>query len=189
MRKIISGLFISLDGVVEAPDQWHFPYFNDEMGEAVESTVANADAVLFGRRTFTDFQSYWPEQGPEVPFSSFINNVRKYVVSTTLTETTWADSSIISGDVAARIRELKASEGKDISITGSGTLVMWLLRQGLLDELRLLVHPIIVGEGKKRLFDDGERLGLALVDLKVFKNGVTHQIYAKADIPENPMGF
>ncbi|GLX95321.1 dihydrofolate reductase [Herbidospora sp. NEAU-GS84] len=189
MRKIISGLFISLDGVVEAPDQWHFPYFNDEMGEAVESTVANADTVLFGRRTFTDFQSYWPEQGPEVPFSSFINNVRKYVVSTTLTETTWADSSIISGDVAAQIRELKASEGKDISITGSGTLVMWLLRQGLLDELRLLVHPIIVGEGKKRLFDDGERLGLELVDLKVFKNGVTHQIYAKADIPENPMGF
>src|SRR5215218_4811101 len=94
VRKIVSGLFISLDGVVEAPDQWHFPYFNDEMGEAVGSLVAEADAMLLGRKTFEEFAAFWPSQGDE-DFGGFINNVQKYVVSNTLTNPGWKNSSVV----------------------------------------------------------------------------------------------
>ena len=181
MRKIVSGLFISLDGVVEAPDQWHFPYFNDEMGEAVGSLVAEADAVLFGRKTFEEFSSYWPAQGDE-DFGGFINNVQKYVVSNSLKNPEWKNSSVISGDVMEQVRELKAQPGKNINMTGSGTLVESLLQNGLLDELHLLVHPIAVGSGRKRLFvPDHPSIPLKLADSRTFSTGVLHLVYMPAE--------
>jgi dihydrofolate reductase len=180
VRKIISGLFISLDGVVEAPDQWHFPYFNDEMGEAVGSLVANADAVLFGRKTFEEFSKFWPSQGDE-DFGGFINNVQKYVVSNTLTNPEWRNSTVISGDVMNQVRALKEQPGKNINMTGSGTLVESLLQNGLLDELHLLVHPILVGTGRKQLFvPDHPTVPLKLADSKTFSTGVLHLVYVPA---------
>lgn len=181
MRKIVSGFFISLDGVVEAPDQWHFPYFNDEMGEAVGSLVAEADAMLLGRRTFEEFASYWPEQGDD-DFGGFINNVQKYVVSNTLTDPEWKNSTVVSGDVMTQIRELKEQPGGSINITGSGTLVESLLQNRLLDELHLLVHPIAVGSGRKRLFvEDATSIPLKLMDSKTFSTGVLHLTYVPAE--------
>ena len=107
MGKIVSNFFISLDGVVEAPDQWHFPYFNDEMGAAVERTTETSKAFLMGRVMYEQWAGYWPDQGDDVEFASFINNVPKYVVSNTLEEATWNNTTVISGDVAGGIRQLK----------------------------------------------------------------------------------
>lgn len=181
MRKIVAGLFISLDGVVEAPQDWHFPYFNEEMGEAVADQANAADTMLFGRHTFEEFASFWPSQGSDVPFADVINSTPKVLVSTTLESVEWGPTTIVSDDVVGAVTALKDQPGKDISITGSPTLVRTLLREGLLDELRLLVHPIVVGHGK-RLFETEEQpIPLKLMDSKTFETGVQAMTYAPAD--------
>jgi len=180
VRKIVAGLFISLDGVVESPDKWHFPYFNDEMGDAVGSQMAESDTILLGRVTYQEFASYWPHQTSDVPFADYINNSPKYIVSTSLTTTDWQNSTLIKSNVAEELTKLKQQPGKAIGMTGSPTLVRSLLRDGLLDELRLLVHPIVVGSGK-RLFDDGGgKTPLKLVDSKTFRTGVLYLTYEPA---------
>ena len=136
MRKIVAGLFISLDGVVEAPEQWHFPYFNDEMGEAVGSQMAAADTLLLGRQTYEEFAGYWADKGSDVEFADAINTIPKLVASTTLASATWQNSTLLGADVAQELRRIKQEPGKDISISGSPTLVRSLLRDGLIDELR-----------------------------------------------------
>ena len=179
MRKIIAGLFISLDGVVEAPQDWHFPYFNDEMGEAVADQANAADTMLFGRNTFEEFASFWPNQGSDVPFADVINNTPKVLVTTTLESVDWGPTTIIN-DVAS-VKALKEQPGKDISITGSPTLVRSLLREGLLDELRLLVHPIVVGHGKRLFETEDQPIPLKLIESKTFQTGVQAMTYAPAD--------
>jgi len=178
VRKIVSGLFISLDGVVEAPDQWHFPYFNDEMGGAVQSMMDGSDAMLLGRKSYEEFASYWPTSTDD--FAGYMNGTPKYVVSNTLTSADWQNSTLISGDVVKELSRIKEQPGGNLSITGSGTLVTSLLREGLPDELHLLVHPIVVGTGK-RLFDDGPQVPLRLTDSQTFSTGVLHLIYERAD--------
>src|SRR3954453_5717514 len=111
MRKIIASLFVSLDGVAEAPDTWHFPYFDDEMGNAVGAAMANSDAMLLGRVQYQQFASYWPTSEDEV--ADIMNNQKKYVVTNTLTEATWNNTEIISGEVLDRIKALKTADGKD----------------------------------------------------------------------------
>lgn len=182
MGKIVSNFFISLDGVVESPDQWHFPYFNDEMGAAVGAGMETATAFLMGRKLYDEWSAYWPAQSDDEPFATFINNQPKYVVSNSLDKATWNNTTIISGDVAAKVRELKEQNEGDIAMSGSATLVRWLLANGLLDELNLLVHPIAVGHGQ-RLFEDTPTHPLRLVDNKVFQTGVLHSIYAPAETP------
>jgi dihydrofolate reductase len=135
--KIVSSFFISLDGVVEAPDQWHFPYFNDEMGGAIGKAAETTDAFLMGRVVYEEWAGYWPTSTDE-PFASFLNNTPKYVVSRTLQEATWNNTTVINGDVAAGIRDLKDRTQRDIGMSGSATLVRWLLANGLLDRLNLL---------------------------------------------------
>jgi dihydrofolate reductase len=185
MRKIVAGLFISLDGVVSRPDAWHFPYFNDEMGEAVGSTMAESDTMLLGRKTYEEFASYWPHQPSDVPPADFMNGTPKLVVSNTLTSADWEPTTVISGDVVGQLNELKTQPGKNIGITGSPTLVRSLLRDGVLDELRLLVHPIVVGEGQ-RLFDPSDgMIGLRLTSSTTFKTGVLHLIYERAPLADN----
>ena len=175
MRKIAAGLFISLDGVVEAPEQWHFPYFNDEMGAIVGAQQAESDTMLLGRRTYEEFAAYWPNSDDEL--APLMNETPKLVASTTLTETTWRNTTVIGGDVAARLAELKRGPGRTISIVGSGTLVRSLLRVGVIDELRLLVHPIVVGAGK-RLFPDGsDPVPLRLLDSQALSSGVLSLTY------------
>jgi dihydrofolate reductase len=182
MRKLVAAFFISLDGVVESPDKWHFPYFNDEMGEAIGAAMVEADAMLMGRVNYEQWAAYWPNHsGDDQQFADYINNVPKFVVSTTLEKAEWNNSTLINRDVADEIAKLKQQPGKNISMSGSGTLVQWLLANDLLDELRLMVHPIVVGSGK-RLFKDGsDQKPLKLVDSKTFSTGVVDLTYQPAE--------
>lgn len=178
MGKIVSNFFISLDGVVESPDKWHFPYFNDEMGEIIGAGMGTTSAFLMGRKLYDEWSSYWPGQGPEVPFSEFINAIPKYVLSTTAKEPAWQNTTVLSGDVEG-VRELKDSTDGDIAMSGSATTVRWLLSNGLLDELALLVHPIAVGSGQ-RLFEDPTTYPLTLLHSSTLDSGVLHVRYAPA---------
>jgi dihydrofolate reductase len=177
MGSITSSLFISLDGVIEAPETWHFDYFDDEMGAAVGEQMGNADATLLGRHTYDAFASYWPTADPADPITQQMNGARKYVVSNTLTNATWENSTVVNGDVKAELTALK--KNTRLGTTGSATLVQWMLQEGLVDELHLLVHPVVVGQGKK-LFDDGAKVPLQLVSSTTFKTGVVHLVYAPA---------
>jgi dihydrofolate reductase len=180
VRRIVAGLFISLDGVVEAPEKWHLRYFTDEMGQIIDATAEHSDAVLLGRRTYEEFASFWPLQGSELPLADYFNSVQKHVVSTTLDALGWANSSLITGDVAQQIGMLKGRRGRNIQVMGSATLVRFLLREGLLDELALLVHPIVVGGGK-RLFEDLTfGAALALAESRALGSGVVALSYVPA---------
>lgn len=180
MRKIVAGLFIALDGVYEAPEQWHFPYFDDDMGKAVDEQMKAADTMLLGRKTYEEFAGFWPDVDPnEIDIAPYMNETPKLVVSNTLTSADWQNSTLISGNVNEQLAAAKQQPGKNISIAGSGTLVRTLLRDGLLDELRLLVHPIAAGKGK-RLFDDDNQYPLQLVDSQTFSTGVLYLTYQPA---------
>ena len=181
MRKIKSHFFISLDGVVEAPDKWHFPYFDDDMGAAVGAGFATTDAMLMGRVLYEEWAAYWPEHADE-PFGDVMNSMKKYVVSDSLEAADWQNTELIGGDVAKqKLTELKSQDGGDITLSGSATTVRWLLRDGLLDELNLLVHPIVVGDGMARLFPPEEpSTPLELVSSQTFKSGVLNLTYGPA---------
>jgi dihydrofolate reductase len=181
MRKVVASLFVSLDGVMEAPEQWHMPYFNDEMGAVIGQALSTTDAFLLGRRTYEEWAGYWPDQPVEGnPMAAAINGLPKYVASTTLDEVTWQNSTLLGDDVAGEVSKLKNQPGKDLSISGSATLVRSLLREGLLDELRLMVHPVVVGSGR-RLFENGTgQTPLELVASKSFSTGVLDLTYRPA---------
>jgi dihydrofolate reductase len=186
MRKIIAGLFISLDGVVEAPDQWHFPYFNDEMGQAVGAPMKAADTILLGRKTYDSFAGAWParerEGGEDAEFARQLGDIRKVVVSTQRLRFTWRNSEQLDGDLVDAITALKAQPGGDISMSGSVSVVRQLLAAALLDELQLLVHPIAVRTGM-RLFDDADTtIPLKLLSAQTFSTGVLNLVYAPEDI-------
>jgi dihydrofolate reductase len=185
MRKIIASLFISLDGVVEAPDQWHFPYFNDEMGAAVNATLGPADTILFGRKTYDSFAGAWPEReaagGEDAPFAKALGDARKIVVSHQQLEFTWRNSEQLQGDLIEAVSVLRNEHGDGIvGMSGSVSVVRQLLAAGLLDELHLLVHPIAVRKGM-RLFDEGERpIPFTLISSQTFTTGVLNLVYAPA---------
>jgi dihydrofolate reductase len=149
------------------------------MGAAVEAGFATTDAMLMGRVLYDEWAAYWPEHADQ-PFGDVMNSMKKYVVSNSLQAADWQNSEIISGDVAGKLTELKAQDGGDISMSGSATTVRWLLREGLLDELNLLVHPIVVGDGMARLFPaDEPRIPLELLGAETFKTGVLSLSYAR----------
>ncbi|RII20438.1 hypothetical protein DSC45_04360 [Streptomyces sp. YIM 130001] len=178
VRKVVAGLFISLDGVVEAPETWHFPYMNDEMGAALGGMYAEADTLLFGRVTYEAFAAVWPGQSGEV--ADVINGVPKLVASTTLREPGWNNASVIDGEVIAAVQDLKGQEGGNINLAGSISVTRALLAAGLLDELRLLVHPLVLGTGQ-RLFPEGSnRVPLTLTASTTFSTGVIDATYRPA---------
>jgi dihydrofolate reductase len=177
MGSIKSSLFISLDGVIESPETWHFDYFNDEMGAVVGAMMSESDAMLLGRQTYDEFAGFWPNADSSDPFTGQMNGSRKYIVSNTLSDPTWENSTVVQGDVKAELTKLK--QDTRLSTTGSATLVRWLLEQGLIDELHLLMHPVVVGHGKK-LFADGAKVPLKLVSATPFTTGVLHLVYAPA---------
>src|SRR3712207_4425475 len=158
MRKIIANLFISLDGVVEEPGDWHFPYFNDEMGAAVDAVLGSADTMLLGRKTYDDPAAAWPEReadgGEDAEFAKVVGDARKSVVSRRPLELTWRNCGQLKGDRVEAVTALKHEPGGNIAMSGAISVVRQLLAAGLLDELRLLVHPIAVRRGM-RLFDEG----------------------------------
>lgn len=178
MGFLKASLFISLDGVTEDPDTWHFPYFDDQMGEIVGRLMGEAEATVIGRKTYEDFAAYWPDADPDDPITQQMNGSRKYVVSTTLTDPTWQNTVVITGDVAAELTRLKADT--NLGTTGSPTLVRWLVEQGLVDELHLLVHPIVVGQGET-LFAGSKTVPLKLLTSTALDSGVLHLAYGRAE--------
>ncbi len=179
VRKVIVVEFLSLDGVMESPEEWAFSYSNAEMEEENASGMEASDAMLLGRATYQEFASYWPYQNSaDQPFTDYLNNVPKFVVSTTLEEPLeWQNSTLIKGNVAEAIAKLKRRPGKDIAILGSGALVNTLMQHELIDELRLMIHPVVLGGGKRLFEDGGDQKGLKLVNSKTFSTGVVYLTY------------
>jgi dihydrofolate reductase len=191
LRKIRSQLFISLDGVIDGLEEWHFPYFNDEMGAAVDSSIVTSDTLLLGRKTYDSFAGAWPDieaaGGEDADFATRLGDARKIVVSNQKLEFTWRNSEQLTGDLVDAVTALKEEPGKThIAIPGSISVVRQLLAAGLLDELHLLVHPIAVRKGT-RLFDDGDDpIPLSLVSSEPFSTGVLNLLYEPAgSVPEN----
>ncbi|HEY2795598.1 MAG TPA: dihydrofolate reductase family protein [Micromonosporaceae bacterium] len=180
MRKIIVAEFISLDGVVEAPDAWHFPYQNEEMFGAMWALIAEADTMLLGRVTYQSFAAAFGNAPADDPVAGQMNKPAKIVVSATLTEPTWHNSTVLTGDVVAGVTALKEQPGETILVTGSTRLVRTLLTAGLVDEVNLMVHPIVVGKGERLFAGDGPQIPLRLISSATFGTGVLHAVYRTA---------
>jgi dihydrofolate reductase len=194
--KLTTNTQVSVDGVFQANggrDEkldpgverggWARPLFDDEAMVSVDDFYRRADAFLFGRRTYELFAGYWGVRSGD-PISDALNTKPKYVASTTLTDPQWADTTVLSGDLAAAIGELKAKPAGELQVHGSGALVRWLLDNDLVDEITLLVCPVIVGEGMRLFPDSGPDLALELVDSRTYPKGITTQIYRPAGRPQ-----
>jgi dihydrofolate reductase len=178
MRKIVAGLAITLDGVVESPSNWML--LDDEANEVIRAGIARADAVLLGRRTYLEFAGLWPKRGSDVPMADFLNNAPKYVASGTLDTLDWKPATLLAGDLREELATLKAQPGRNIQVPGSPRLVRSLLRDGLLDELALMIQPVVVGSGL-RLFDEPtEPMRLDVVDSRTLGSGVLSVVYRPA---------
>jgi len=178
MRKIVAGLFVSVDGVVAEPDAWTGPYFSSEVGQVIGSLIAGGDTLLLGRVTYQGFAAAFG--GQTGGMADTMNSFPKVVVSTSLEQAEWQNSTLISGDVAAGITRLKQQPGRNINVSGSGTLVSWLLRQDLLDQLDLLMFPVVVGHGKRLFGDGGSQVPMRLIASEAFGSGVVHLTYHPA---------
>jgi dihydrofolate reductase len=190
MRKLTVSEFVSLDGVMQAPggaDEdteggfrqggWQMAYFDDVAGERIGASMAQTGAFLFGRKTYEIFASYWPTQPDDNPFAKILNGLPKYVASTTLGEPlAWQNSTLLQGDVAKAVAELKVGEGGNIVVLGSGGLVQTLYENDLVDEYALMIHPIVLGSGKK-LFREVPKKPLKLADSVTTSTGVVMATY------------
>ncbi|MBN9738399.1 MULTISPECIES: dihydrofolate reductase family protein [unclassified Pseudonocardia] len=180
MRTLAITQNITLDGAVEMLGSWFDPTADagDQQAE-MHRQDASCDAVLLGRRTFTDFRGFWPEQTDDTTgVTAYLDKVQKYVVSSTLTDPEWVNSTILAGDPVAEVTALKEASGQDIVVTGSIDLCHTLIAAGLVDELRLFHYPVVQGRGRG-LFPDGwSREGLRLIDAKSFSGGVTYTCHS-----------
>jgi dihydrofolate reductase len=200
--KLTTVTHVSVDGVMQglgAMDEdrrggferggWAIPLFDDEASAFTGEVFQRADAFLFGRRTYEIFAGSWgtgswgANQGNN-PISVALNARPKYVASTTLTDPQWADTTVLSGDVAAAIGELKAKQGGELQVHGSGNLVRWLLEHHLVDEIALLTYPVVVGQGTRLFPDTGPDTALDLVDSRTTPEGVTIQVYRPTGRPQ-----
>lgn len=183
MRKINAALFITLDGVYEAPGgedtlppekrSWSMPYTSDDVGEVIGESMMASDAMLLGRLTYEGFAAFWPSVPEDDPFSQVMNNRTKYVVSTTMDKADWKNSHLIKDDIAAELKKIKEQPGMDISIVGSGTLTRSLIEMNLVDELQLMLCPVVLGEGKK-LFDDADYTTMDVLEVRSFDSGMIY---------------
>jgi dihydrofolate reductase len=178
MRKVVAGLFVSLDGVTDAPEAWTGPYFSPEIGQEIGTVMAQGDTMLLGRKTYETFAASFA--GQTGGMADGMNNTPKLVASRTLEEVTWQNSTLIKGDLAEELGRLKQQDGKNINISGSVTLIRSLLHDGLLDELRLQLFPVVVGSGARLFEGYDSRLGLSLADSQTFETGVVNLIYRPA---------
>jgi len=178
MRTLYAGLFVSLDGVAESPNLFVPPYFDAAVGAEVGAGMARTDTVLLGRKLYSEWAAYWPgKTEADDPYAPFINGIRKVVLSTTLSSVEWENAELVMEDHDDAVRRLKAEDGGDIAINGSITVAQSMLRAGLLDELRLLVFPVVAGSGR-RLLDNVDRVPLHLVESKALPTGVLSLTYA-----------
>ncbi|PRX51477.1 dihydrofolate reductase [Prauserella shujinwangii] len=173
MGRIISNFFIALDGVVEKPETWHMPYFNDEMGAIIGSGMQTNKAFLMGRKLYEEWSAHWTASTDEI--ADYFNTIPKYVVSSSLRDPAWNNTTVVPGDPEA-VRAVKDGVDGDIAMSGSATTARWLLAHGLLDELRLLLHPIAAGEGQK-LFEGNATHKLELADCTTLSTGVLNLAY------------
>ena len=183
MRKITAGLFISLDGVVDGLEDWHFPYFNDEMGAAVDSQLGVADTLLLGRKTYDSFAGAWPARetagDEDAHFAKVLGDARKIVVSNQNLEFSWRNSEQLQGDLVEAVSALKRDPAiRRIALSGSVSLVQQLLDAGLLDELHLFVHPAAAGSGLKLFEQGGPPRHFKLISAQPFATGVVYLVYA-----------
>src|SRR5438105_4201 len=167
MRRVVVTEYVSLDGVFDEPGQWSFPFWNDEAFTFKRDELFASDAQLLGRRTYEGFAQAWPTMSDEVGFADRMNTMPKYVVSTTLENPAWNNTRVIRGNVPAEVAKLKQEPGQDILVAGSGQLLRTLMEHDLVDEYRLMVHPIVLGSGNS-LFQ--HRTVLKLVDTKRFSS-------------------
>lgn len=181
MGKVVVHEFMTLDGVNENPS-WTFDFgFDPKMGEAIARVMGSCEAILLGRRTYVMFEPAWSKRtSADDPGAPFMNESRKYVVSTTLKDTTWNNSVIVDGYSADAIRALKEHHARNLYVSGSGTLVRAMLADGLVDELQLFIFPIVLGGGGRLFGEDGTRSKFTLADCERFENGVLHLGYALA---------
>ena len=177
MGTIQATFFISLDGVVEAPETWHMSYFNDEMGEIIGAGLEVNKAFLMGRKNYDGGAEYWPNDTSE--FADYFNNIPKFVISSSLQDPTWNNTSVVAGDVES-VQRMKDSVDGQLFMTGSAITVRWLLENGLLDELMLLLHPVVVGKGQKLFEGELETHGLELAESKTLSTGVIYLRYKPA---------
>ena len=181
MRTLYAGLFVSLDGVAESPNLFVPPYFDAAVGAEVGAGMARTDTVLLGRKLYSEWAAYWPgKTEADDPYAPFINGIRKVVLSTTLSSVEWENAELVMEDHDDAVRRLKAEDGGDIAINGSITVAQSMLRAGLLDELRLLVFPVLVGSGR-RLFEGLENIPLRLIEAKPLPTGVLSLTYGRAE--------
>jgi len=196
--KLTTNTQVSVDGVVQAnggPVEngsrvlerggWARPLFDSEALTFVEDAYQRAEAFLFGRRTYELFAGYWGVMDPDSgPIADALNTRPKYVASTSLTDPQWANTTALAGDLAAAIGELKARPGGELQVHGSGTLTRWLLENDLVDEMSLLVVPVVVGQGTRLFPDNGPDIALDLVESRAFPKGMTLQVYRPAGRPQ-----
>jgi len=183
--KLTTNQQISVDGVVQDNGSWARSQFDEEALNFVGDFYQRADAFLFGRGTYDLFAGYWGvRKDMDNPIVGALNTKPKYVASNTLTDPQWADTTVLSGDVAAAIRELKGAPGGELQVHGSGTLTRWLLENELVDEINLLIIPIIVGKGARLFPEHGPDLALDQVESRAFPKGITLQIYRPAGRPQ-----
>jgi dihydrofolate reductase len=180
MRKIIVTEYLTLDGVFEEPGQWSFDYWNEESMQYKREELFSSDVQLLGRVTYEGFAKAWPTMPETGDFGERMNSMPKYVVSTTLTHAEWQNSTILSTNVVEEIKKLKEPPGQHILVAGSGKLVQTLMQHDLVDEYRFMVHPVVLGSGK-RLFPEGtEKWKFTLVETKAFKTGIVVLHYQPA---------
>ncbi|WP_260729943.1 dihydrofolate reductase family protein [Dactylosporangium roseum] len=173
---IYASMFLTLDGVMEAPQVWHPAYASEESITMLAEQMAGATAMLLGRQTYEDFAGYWPRQPSEVPLADATNNIQKYVLSRTLSEAGWNKTTVLDGDLVEVVRTLKEQE-HSVLVPGSAQLVRGLLHEHLLDELRITLDPIVVGSGR-RLFPGGSpTTRLELRDCRPLPHGVIYLVY------------
>jgi dihydrofolate reductase len=176
MAKIIVTEFLSLDGVMGEPQTWSFPYWGDDIGKFKLDELFASGAHLLGRVTYDGFAQAWPDRTDEAGFADRMNNLPRYIVSTTLENPTWQGTTVIKDNVVEEIKRLKEQPGQDILVAGSATLIQTLIKHDLVDEYHLLVYPVVLGNGK-RLFQDDTGTKLKLIETKTFASGVQAMIY------------
>jgi len=178
MRKVVATQMVSVDGVMEAPEKWTGSYFTPEIGQEYGSVMAAGDVLLLGRKTYETFAAAFAEQSGGM--ADVMNSTPKLVVSTTLKTVRWQNSTLIQGDLVEELTRLKQQVGKNININGSATLIRSLLGDGLLDELRLTVFPVIVGPGARLFTGHPAGLGLELAESKAYSSGAVNLVYRPA---------
>ncbi len=176
MRKLTSVLFMSLDGVVEAPNKYVRDDVYQDLPSLIGETIGEQDAVLLGRKQYEEWSKFWPQSKIE-PFATFINNTPKYIVSRTLTVFGWHGSTVLSGDLREEIGALKSQPGKAIGVHGSIGLVQSLLRAGLLDEMKFILCPAVAGQGRHLLSYDDNPIQLNLQSVRTTPRGLLYLVY------------